>query len=403
MSAGQTDLSMGPEAGFSDELAPGTTLLRGQYKVESFLNAGGFGVTYLARDSLNRIVVLKECFPSSMCCRTRELVRARNRSAQKEFETVVRLFGQEARRLSQLAHPNIVGIHQVFEDNGTAYMALDFVRGRDLQEITEDPKVKLTPKHVRSIVKKLLAAVKYIHDNNILHRDISPDNILLQANGNPVLIDFGAARGEASRATRVLSQIHVVKDGYSPQEFYLAGAEQGPSSDLYSLAATTYHLIMGYPPPSSQERVSAIAADKDDPYKPLINRAHGYDDHFLMAIDQALSAFPKDRLQSADDWIAKIDSVKRQRLALEEAARDREIEASIHQLVASTNSDVQAGSSGERMHVQVSEYDRPARRKAAEAVGNDTNINTRKSVISRIFFRNKRVRGMGGEPETKHV
>lgn len=388
----QNGADTGPDAGFDDELAPGTSLLRGQYTIESFLNAGGFGVTYLARDSLDRIVVLKECYPSSMCCRTKEAVRARNRSAQREFDAVVRLFGQEARRLSTLRHPNIVGIHQVFEDNGTAYMALDFVRGRDLQEIIEDPKINLTPKHIRSLMKKLLSAVKYIHDNNVLHRDISPDNVLLQANGNPVLIDFGAAREEASRASRVLSQIHVVKDGYSPQEFYIAGAEQGPPSDLYSLAATMYHLIMGKPPPTSQERVSAIAAEKEDPYLPLINRVHGYDEHFLMAIDQCLAPMPRDRLQSADEWIAKIDTVKRQRQALAVAAKDKAMEASIQDLVSQFNKEVEPGTVGERTHVQVSEYDRPARKRALADEMNSGQRKQRKSLFSWIFSRSPKSR-----------
>ena len=95
----------------SDALEPGTDLLHGQYTIESFLNAGGFGITYLARDSLERIVVIKECFPSTMCCRTRNVVRARSRTNQDEFSSVVSLFGQEARRLSKLKHPHIVGIH----------------------------------------------------------------------------------------------------------------------------------------------------------------------------------------------------------------------------------------------------------------------------------------------------
>ena len=341
MTAGQTGIQPGSDDGFADELPPGTSLLQGQYEIEGFLNAGGFGVTYLARDSLDRKVVLKECYPSSMCCRSRNAVRARNRSAQKEFNSVVRLFGQEARRLSALKHPNIVGIHQVFEDKGTAYMALDFVRGRELLEIIEDPKVSLTPNQVRSVLKKSLSAVKYIHDNNVLHRDISPDNILIQANGNPVLIDFGAAREEATRASRALSQIQVVKDGYSPQEFYIAGSDHTPASDLYSLAATFYHLITGAPPPTSQERVAAIAAEKEDPYRPLINHIRTFDEHFLMAIDQAMCPFPKDRLATADAWIGMIDTVKRRRAALVKAEKDKNIEASIQALVAET---IHAGS-----------------------------------------------------------
>ena len=100
---------------FSNELKPGTTLLQGQYRIEQFLNSGGFGVTYLAKDSLDRMVVIKECFPSTMCCRSREIVRARSRAHQREFESVVRHFGHEARRLSKLKHNNIVGIHHYWK------------------------------------------------------------------------------------------------------------------------------------------------------------------------------------------------------------------------------------------------------------------------------------------------
>jgi serine/threonine protein kinase len=337
MDGGQDQTNASTTTAQTEELRPGTRLLQGQYVVERFLNAGGFGMTYLARDSLDRRIVLKECFPNSMCCRDRVDVRARNRSSQREFEAVVRLFGHEARRLAGLKHPNIVGIHQVFEANGTAYMALDFVRGRELLEVIEDPKVRLTPNQTRFILRKVLKAVQYIHEHDVLHRDISPDNILIQPNGNPVLIDFGAAREEASKASRALSHIHVVKDGYSPQEFYIQGSQQDPSSDLYSLAATFYHLITGHAPPTSQERVAAIAAGKEDPYRPLINHVRSFDEHFLGALDQAMCPFPKDRMSSADEWLERIDTVRRQNAALEKARKDSQIEASIQALVAATN------------------------------------------------------------------
>ena len=122
---------------FVDELKPGTKLMHGQYVIESFLNAGGFGITYLARDSLDRKVVIKECFPGAFCRRSRAVVQARSRAHQNELKSIVRLFVQEARSLAKLDHPNIVGVHQVFEDNDTAYMALDFVSGRDMLDIIE--------------------------------------------------------------------------------------------------------------------------------------------------------------------------------------------------------------------------------------------------------------------------
>ncbi|MGR3663036.1 MAG: serine/threonine protein kinase [Paracoccaceae bacterium] len=322
---------------FADELKPGTTLLHGQYVIESFLNSGGFGMTYLAKDSLDRTVVIKECFPASFCCRSETEVRARSRSQQKDFKSIVRLFGQEARRLAKLNHPNIVGVHQVFEDNETAYMALDFIDGQDMLDILEQNTQNLTPTEIRKILMKLLDAVSFIHERNILHRDISPDNILLDKTGNPMLIDFGAAREKATKASRALSALLVVKDGYSPQEFYLAGSVQSPSSDLYALAATFYHLIAGEAPPNSQLRLAAIAAHEPDPYILLKNRSSGFDTSFIAAIDKTLNVFPKDRIQSAQDWMAAIDTDKRTEAALAKAQSDESTMLAISRLVTEAN------------------------------------------------------------------
>ncbi|MGJ8622123.1 MAG: serine/threonine protein kinase [Yoonia sp.] len=294
---------------FVDELKPGTKLMHGQYTIESFLNAGGFGITYLAKDSLDRKVVIKECFPGAFCRRSRYVVQARSRAHQNELQSIVRLFVQEARSLAKLDHPNIVGVHHVFEDNDTAYMALDYVTGRDLLDIIEDPNDNLTPTQTKSILKEVLGAVGFIHDQGILHRDISPDNILINEEFRPILIDFGAAREEATKQSRVLSALRVVKDGYSPQEFYIAGSEQSPSSDLYALAASFHHLITGDVPPNSQARLAAIASGDADPYVKTVGRFPDYDDNFLKALDKALEVLPKDRVQSAKDWIRLIDGL----------------------------------------------------------------------------------------------
>ncbi|MBV1902947.1 MAG: serine/threonine protein kinase [Marinosulfonomonas sp.] len=326
-----------PDAEFTDVLKPGTTLLHGQFTIDRFLNSGGFGMTYLASDSLERRVVIKECFPASFCSRSDTLVRARSRAKDGEFRSIVKLFVQEARRLAKLKHPNIVGVHQVFEDNETAYMALDLVDGKDLLEILDDDLRKLQPAQIRDILVKLLDAVAFVHDQNILHRDISPDNIILDSKGNPVLIDFGAAREKASKSTRALSALIVVKDGYSPQEFYIAGSEQGRSSDLYALAATFYHLIVGHAPPVSQARLAAVAADEKDPFEPIPLSTVGYNLEFLAALNKALSLFPKDRIQSAQDWLSEIDIEKRREIALQRAQHDKKTEHVISKLVIETN------------------------------------------------------------------
>ena len=291
----------------ADELAPGTKLLFGQFTIESFVNSGGFGIVYIARDSLDRQVVIKECFPSTFCRRIGSTVGARSRAQQDEFRAAVRHFMQEAVTLSQLDHPNIVKVHHVFEDNETAYMAMDYINGPDLLQTVEGTARPLTPKEITSFLHTMLDAVGHVHSRGLLHRDISPDNILLDnATGQPVLIDFGASRKEVTRKSRAVSGLRVVKDGYSPQEFYVQGSKQAPCSDLYALAASFYHLISGETPKTSQERLSAIAGREGDPLRPLAGRFKAYPRSFLDAIDKAMALFPRDRLQSVEEWQAML-------------------------------------------------------------------------------------------------
>lgn len=291
-----------PDA-FADDLKPGTQLLGGHYTIVGFLNSGGFGITYLAKDSLDRTVVIKECFPNALCRRSTSLVRARSRKHQGDFRGFVESFMIEAKSLARLVHPNIVGVHQVFEDNDTAYMAIDYIDGRDLHDILDSTDQAFTPAEIVTMLKKMLSAVEFIHQVGILHRDISPDNVLIDKSGNPILIDFGAASEQVMRATRVLTGRRVIKEGYSPQEFYLTGAEQSPASDLYSLGATFYHVITGQAPPESQRRLARVAEGEPDPYQPLAGRFEGYPPGFLEAIDKAVRVMPRDRIQSAGDWL----------------------------------------------------------------------------------------------------
>ncbi len=292
---------------FADDLKPGTQLLGGQYTILGFLNSGGFGITYLAKDSLERTVVIKECFPNTLCRRSTSIVRARSRKHSGEFRSFVQSFIDEARSLARLVHPNIVGVHQVFEDNDTAYMAIDYINGKDLHDILDSTDQAFTPEQIVILLKKMLGAVEFIHQAGILHRDISPDNILIDQTGNPVLIDFGAASEQVVRSARVLTGRRVVKDGYSPQEFYLTGAEQSLSSDLYALAATFYHVITGKVPPESQRRLAMVAEGSADPYTPLTGRFTGYPLGFLESIDKAIRVMPRDRIQSASDWLEWIE------------------------------------------------------------------------------------------------
>ena len=322
----------------SDALPNGTALFHGQYSIESFLSCGGFGVTYLARDSLERRVVIKECFPRASCRREGLQVVPQHRVKDEDFRAIVRLFVDEARNLAKLDHPNIVGVHQVFEDNGTAYMALDYIRGRELLEVIDEG-LLTSAKDVRRLLDTLLDTVDFIHGRGILHRDISPDNILIRQDMSPVLIDFGAARADAMSRDR-RTAILAVKDGYSPQEFYIGGSQQDPSSDLYSLAASFHHLLVGEPPLPSSERLAEVAAKLPDPQPSLIGRVNGFDDRFLSGIDRALQVLQKNRFGSASDWKAHLSGknespsdnslaevLVRRRMQLEEATAQEESEA----------------------------------------------------------------------------
>jgi serine/threonine protein kinase len=325
-----------------DELSEGSRLLNGQYQIDRYLASGGFGITYLATDSLDRTVVIKECFPEAFCTRKGSDVYSKLPGKSKEFRSLVGLFEREARNLAKLDHAGIVGVHQVFRDNNTAYMALDFIEGVDLLDFINDKSCQFIPAQVKTILVSTLKAVHVIHENDMLHRDISPDNILLCDDLRTVLIDFGAAREEASKKTRALSSMLVVKDGYSPQEFYIAGAKQSASSDLYALAATFVHVISGEAPPDSQARLAAVASQKPDPYKKLTERITGYEASFLAAIDKAMSLFSDDRIQSAQDWIATINSGSLQEQATDQFHSEQEIQKTVSQLISQVQVDIAA-------------------------------------------------------------
>lgn len=344
---------------YGDELPVGSELLRGQYRIERFLNSGGFGITYLARNSLDRIVVIKECFPGFFCCRSGTEVRVRSDAHAKDYQTLLDLFRTEARSLAMLEHPNIVRVHEVFSDNNTAYMALDFVEGRDLHALIAEDGHQMSAAEIRDLLMSLLTAIAHVHARGILHRDISPDNILIERNGNPVLIDFGAARAEAARGPRGASALQAVKDGYSPHEFYSRRRTHSAASDLYALAATFHFVITGEAPPPSQDRLAAIAEHMPDPYEKLEGRVARFDRPFLAALDRSLQVLSRDRMQSAQEWLLQIDDKSRYSEALQTARADARIDQLVSQLVMETNVEL-ARSLEEERRQQAEEAQRSA-------------------------------------------
>jgi hypothetical protein len=289
------------DADLDDVLQPGTSLSHNQYRIESYLRAGGFGITYLARNSFNRDVVLKECFVPSFCSRSQATVRPRSEASKAPMQKAIRAFLNEAQALSQLQHPNIVRIRHSFQENDTAYMALEYIRGHDLLDMIEDG-VTLTPHQIVMLTQKLVSAVAHIHDRNLLHCDISPDNICIRADGEPVLIDFGSARKMVGGIGERHTGFSMVKDGYSPPELYEANAAIGPNSDLYALGASLYHAITGKAPLDCQTRLAAVSEGRPDPLPSLARTVTGYPRGFLASLDKALAVRPAHRHATAQDW-----------------------------------------------------------------------------------------------------
>ncbi len=342
-----TEIDDGIQSQLAEQALPvGTTLSDDQFTITEHLGAGGFGITYKAKDNvLGRTVVIKECFPDDFCVREGKGVFSRKSIDVKPIRSVVKMFMREARSLAKLRHPNIVAVHRIFEENGTAYMVLDLIDGQDLFDVLDKNRRALTPRRVKDILLQLLDAIEVVHKIGLLHRDISPDNILIEKDGTPVLIDFGAARLDATRHTRAVSSFMVVKEGYSPQEFYVAGSEQAPCSDLYALAATFYHVIAGRAPPNPQVRMMEVAANHPDPCVPLAGSIEGYDKAFLQAIDLAMQLHPGDRLQTAAKWRSMITSsgegiIQKPKSKARSSEVEMDLELSLSRLVEETNTEV---------------------------------------------------------------
>ena len=328
----------------NSDLPRHTQLLRDQYCIEQQFIRGGFGITYLARDSLDRQVVIKECFSSEICCREGTKVRARSLELQDTFSSILQQFQCEARRLAALTHPNIVTVHQVFEENGTSYIAMEFVDGVDFATIAEVEPERCQPDVLPQMLLQALEAIQFTHDRGILHGDIAPDNLLLDAEGHVTLIDFGAAYEIRKGQNGTQSKMLAIKDGFSPYESYTDRDRQDASSDLYSLGATFYYLITGAPPPDAQARFNAVEIGKPDPYQCLRLENWGCDHNFLAAIDQALAVFQKDRIKSADEWFGLLNSSEINIPSVAQSGvSSKLIEEAIYQLVNDTNMQLTPG------------------------------------------------------------
>ena len=242
-------------------LQPQTTLQCGKYRIISTLGQGGFGITYLAEQvMLGRKVAIKEFFYKEYCDREEGTSHV-TLGTQSNRETVRRFrekFLKEARTISQLDHPNIIKIHDIFEENNTAYYVMEYIEGENLSEMVKRQGA-LPEATAVAYIKKVADALAYIHARSINHLDVKPGNIMLRQHDQQiVLIDFGLSKQYDEVGSQTSSTPVGISLGFAPIEQYSpSGVGQfSPQTDIYSLGATLYWLVVGKTPPSAHELIN---------------------------------------------------------------------------------------------------------------------------------------------------
>ncbi|MGQ0686130.1 serine/threonine-protein kinase [Bradyrhizobium sp.] len=265
-----------------------------EFRVQSVLGHGGFGITYRALDTvLREVVAIKEYFPNELAGRvSTATVRAKSDGDREDFELGLEAFIEEARLITRFRHPNIVHVRRFFEMHETGYIVLDYERGETLtKRLSAGP---MQEDELRSILYGVLDGLDVLHERAILHRDLKPSNVIIREDdGSPVLIDFGAARDFRERHSRSITAI--AAPGYSPPEQYGVGGQQGPWTDIYALGAIAYRCVTGNAPPDSLRRL------RNDPMIPAVKAASGkYSASLLKTIDWMMAIEESDRPASGE-------------------------------------------------------------------------------------------------------
>lgn len=238
-------------------LKPGT-ILNGKYWVGKAIGEGGFGITYIGWDlNLEIKVAIKEYFPNGFVSRdvsNTDTVTIFSGNDRDNYEKGRTKFIEEAKSLAKFDNlPGIVSVKDFFLENGTAYIVMEFVEGETLKEFLKRNGGRTNPDNIFTMMQPLMKSLIEVHKKGIIHRDISPDNIMITSDSQVKLLDFGAARDVSNGGNKSLSI--QLKPGYAPEEQYRSHGNQGPWTDVYALCATIYRAITGVPPVESLERI----------------------------------------------------------------------------------------------------------------------------------------------------
>lgn len=282
-------------------LLPGT-VLNGKFLVGTSLGEGGFGITYIGRDlTLDHKVAIKEYFPTGYANRSNTASSTVTCGTEGErlefFQKGKERFLSEARTLARFeGERGIVNVRDFFEANDTAYIVMEYLEGVTLKEYLKEHG-PLSVRDTLNLFKPVMDSLSRIHKNDLIHRDISPDNIML-VNGEPKLLDFGAARNISAAGSKSLSV--VLKPGYAPEEQYRSKGEQGPWTDVYALCATIYKCITGVTPDDATQRLY-----KDELRRPS-SMGVQIDERTENVLLKGMSVLYNDRYESIDALLAAL-------------------------------------------------------------------------------------------------
>lgn len=279
------------------------TVLNGKYVLGKVLGEGGFGVSYLGWDlNLECKVAIKEYYPASYVTRQAAYtptVSVLTGNRREFYEKGLEKFVEEAKSLAKFSRlPGIVLVRDYFRENGTAYIVMEFAEGRTLKSLLEKNNGRLPAETVFQMMRPVMESLKEVHKKGLIHRDISPDNMMVDEKGQVKLLDFGAARNYLSGEEKSLSVI--LKPGYTPEEQYRSRGEQGPWTDVYALCATIYRAITGELPLESLDRMS------EDDLKPPSALGVSIDPRQEAALMKGLAVYKKDRLADMDELMAAL-------------------------------------------------------------------------------------------------
>ena len=323
--------------GFSEEkyvpdnmVLPCGTVLMGNFIIGKVLGRGGFGITYLAYDvKYNKIIAVKEYFPIELAIRKQgeTSLMVRDRKSAELFKNGVMKFYNEAGFIAKFSdEPNIVKVYQFFYENNTAYFTMEYLTGMTLKDYVVSCGV-INAEQALYIADRAAAALSSIHRENVLHRDVCPDNIMLCCDGSVKLLDFGSARQVFPEGSQLLTVI--LKPGFAPIEQYMRKGKQGEWTDIYALAASIYYGMTMQVPENPQNRIE----DDSD----MANNVYNIRPELWAVIYKAMMLRYTDRYQTTEEFRKALSdiSIKRRSVKLpSKIVRNKDTDNPLRQLLS---------------------------------------------------------------------